>query len=70
MNPTDPNQGGMGGDQPTQTPVIDPNAGQTVPETPVTEAPVSEPNPAPVEPVSENPQPEMPTSDTGNTPVV
>ena len=45
FTPSDPNQGGMGGDQP-QAPVADPNA---VPETPVSE-------PAP----EQQPQPEVP----------
>lgn len=57
--PADPNQGGTAGvDQPAPAPVVEPNAGQAVPE-----APAPEPTPAP-EPVSETPQP-APVGDTG-----
>lgn len=65
QNPTDPNQGNMGGDQ---TPVADPGMGQTVPQAPaepvMPEAP-TEPA-APVMPASEpaSEQPAMP-ADSG-----
>ena len=61
QNPQDPNQGGMGGDQPGGTPVADPNAGQSVPETPVApEAPVAETPVAEEAPVA----PEAPVAET------
>lgn len=57
MNPTDPNQGGMGGDQPNPTPV-DPGMGQPTPAAPVSEPQVPNQGTETSQPVSE-PQPEM-----------
>ena len=71
FTPSDPNQGGMGGDQ-LQAPVADPNA---VPETPVSE-PAPEQQPQPEVPQDQGmPEPSAPdqnSSDgnTGGAPVV
>lgn len=57
MNPTDPNQGGLGGGA-----VADTNTGQTVPASPVTETPAPE---TPAAPEVPQPEPEQGGPDIG-----